>query len=305
MTTITLKAPAKINLTLGVLGKRADGYHELQSVMQSVSLYDTLTLRKTEGDMVKLTVWNEAGKRLSEADGMPLDKRNLTVKAALRLSEYVGKPLGCEIELVKAIPAAAGMAGGSSDAAAVLYGLNKLYDLNLSTETLCAIGAKIGADVPFCIVGGTCLCEGIGERITKIPETPDLNLLFIKPNVDVPTKEIFTKFDEGANLHTTDTAALLKTLRENTDLTYLCGTIGNDLEAVTIPMHPVIDEIKAYCVENGAKAALMSGSGPTVYAIFETAEKAEIAREKAALQFPNFTVKTGKTCVFGLEEKVD
>lgn len=305
MTTITLKAPAKINFTLDVLGKRPDGYHELSSVMQSVSLYDTLTIRKTEGEAVKLTVRDEAGRPLTEADGMPLDKRNLTVKAALRLSEYAGKPLGCEIELTKAIPSAAGMAGGSTDAAAVLIGLNKLYELDLSEETLSEIAARIGADVPFCVAGGTCLCEGIGEILTRLPSLGGIDLVLVKPNVDVPTKEIFTKLDALSEVSHPDTKKLVKwaTEKENfTDFTQLCGMIGNTLEDVTIPLHPVISELKDALLKNGAKGALMSGSGPTVFGVFASENEAFEASRTMREKYPEFVVKIAKTTNFGIEE---
>lgn len=316
MKQIEIKAYAKINLSLGVLGRRTDGYHELQSVMQSVDLFDTVMIQKTEGEGIRLSVYDEDGNPLTEEkSGIPWDERNIAMKAAVKWLKRVAlknTPVesfvsGYEIRLTKRIPQAAGMAGGSADAAAVLYGLNKLNGELLTEEELIHVGAAIGADVPFCLKGGTCLCEGIGEILTPVPESPAWNLLLIKPDINVSTKDIFTAIDSLPEYKNPDTGKLFSTLSSgiNTDLTYISGIIGNVLENVTIPLHPVIAEIKAFCIENGALGALMSGSGPTVYAFFETPEKALFAKNTAIQKYPGFIVKTAKTCDTGLEEMTE
>lgn len=267
MDSVVIKAMAKVNLGLDVLRRRENGYHDVKMVMQTVNLYDTLTISKTENAQIIIT---------TNTGELPLNEDNLIYKAAKLLSTHTGKEYGVKIHLDKQIPIAAGMAGGSTDAAATLLGLNALYDLGLNKEELAKIGVKIGADVPYCIYGGTCLSEGIGEVLTKLPDAPDCFVVIAKPGIGVSTKYVYE------NLH-------IETVKDHPDIDGMIDAIKADnldgvalkmenvLETVTIKRYPEIAVMKECLLENGAENALMSGSGPTVFGIFKEEEKAKRA----------------------------
>lgn len=266
---IQLKALAKINLGLDVLRRREDGYHEVKMIMQTISLYDELELKKAKqpGIQVKTNLYY-----------LPTNENNLVYKAAKLLMEEFHIEEGIRIQLRKKIPVAAGMAGGSSDAAAVLWGMNQMYGLGLSRKDLMERGVRLGADVPYCVLRGTALAEGIGEKLTGLPPMPRCYLLIAKPGISVSTRFVYE------NLHANDLRpeqhpdvdAMIAALREG-DLGLLASRMGNVLEEVTVPAHPVIDQIKRCMKKEGALGAMMSGSGPTVFGIFDTQGKAKRA----------------------------
>lgn len=263
--TLQLKAYAKINLALDVVGKREDGYHEVRMIMQTVKLYDKLTFRLLEEDAIRLK---------TNVGFLPCDENNLIYKAVQYLKEQYHVKQGMEIDLYKCIPVAAGMAGGSTDCAAALIGASKLFGLHLDKQTLMKIGVRLGADVPYCIMRGTALSEGIGEILTPLPSIPDCKILIAKPPVGVSTKFVYEHLDEqGIETHP-DVDGMVQAIREG-NLLGITNRMGNVLENVTIPEYPVIDQIKKCMIEQGALNAMMSGSGPTVFGIYEDREKAE------------------------------
>ena len=263
--TLQLKAYAKINLALDVVGKREDGYHEVRMIMQTVKLYDKLTFRLLEEDAIRLK---------TNVGFLPCDENNLIYKAVRCLKEQYHVKRGMEIDLYKCIPVAAGMAGGSTDCAAALIGASKLFGLHLDKQTLMKIGVRLGADVPYCIMRGTALSEGIGEILTPLPSIPDCKILIAKPPVGVSTKFVYEHLDEqGIETHP-DVDGMVQAIREG-NLLGITNRMGNVLENVTIPEYPVIDQIKKCMIEQGALNAMMSGSGPTVFGIYEDREKAE------------------------------
>ena len=257
--TLQLKAYAKINLALDVVGKREDGYHEVRMIMQTVKLYDKLTFRLLEEDAIRLK---------TNVGFLPCDENNLIYKAVRCLKEQYHVKQGMEIDLYKCIPVAAGMAGGSTDCAAALIGASKLFGLHLDKQTLMKIGVRLGADVPYCIMRGTALSEGIGEILTPLPSIPDCKILIAKPPVGVSTKFVYEHLDEqGIETHP-DVDGMVQAIREG-NLLGITNRMGNVLENVTIPEYPVIDQIKKCMIEQGALNAMMSGSGPTVFGIYE------------------------------------
>ena len=269
MERISINAMAKINLGLDVLRRRENGYHDVKMIMQTVNIYDTL-------DFVKL----QESKIVVKTDTMelPTDENNLIYKAAKLLFEKCGVIEGVEITLTKRIPIAAGMAGGSTDAAAALVGINTLFDLNLSMDELKEIGVKIGADVPYCIEGGTALSEGIGEILTKLPDAPDCFVVVAKPEISVSTKYVYENLHANELKYHPDIDGMVKAIREN-DLDGVCRRMENVLETVTETKYPVISELKKLLKDAGAENSLMSGSGPTVFAIFKEEEIANRALE--------------------------
>ncbi len=271
MNSLTLSAPAKLNLTLDVLGRREDGYHEMKMVMQSVSLCDTLTLTVGPGEGIALS---------TNLGFLPLDGRNLAAAAALRLREETGADWGkLTISLGKRIPVCAGLAGGSSDAAAVLRGLNELCGLGLSLPELAKIGEKVGSDVPYCVLGGTAMAEGRGERIAPLPTLPECFVVLAKPGFPVSTPELFAQLDsQRARCHP-DTAGVLKALQEN-DLPGVARRMFNIFEEV-LPSRKraQVEELKGELLRCGALGASMSGTGPTVFGLFEREEEARGAEE--------------------------
>ncbi len=269
MDKIQLKALAKINLGLDVLRRREDGYHEVKMIMQTISLYDELMLKKIKKPEIQLR---------TNLPYLPTNENNLAYQAAKLLMEEYQIPGGLLIQLEKKIPVAAGMAGGSSDAAAVLWGVNQMYHLGLSRKELMERGVRLGADVPYCILRGTALAEGIGEKLKTLPPMPKCYLLIAKPGISVSTKFVYENLHVNeleAKKHP-DVDAMITALRQK-DLALLSSRMGNILELVTIPAHPVIDKIKQEMQKAGALGAMMSGSGPTVFGIFDTQPKARKA----------------------------
>ena len=267
MKELKLKAMAKINLGLDVLRKREDGYHDLRMIMQTVYLYDRIELKRTE----------EPGIRVStNLSFLPVNEDNLGYRAAkLLMDEFLIKE-GGEITLHKYIPVAAGLAGGSSDAAAVLVGMNRMFQLNLSQEDLMQRGVKIGADVPYCIMRGTALAEGIGEKLTPLPNTPDCYVVLAKPPIHVSTQFVYGNLRANELTEHPDIDGQVEAIRSG-DFYGMAQRMGNVLETVTIPAHPVIQEIKDTMMSAGAVNAMMSGSGPTVFGLFDDQEKAQAA----------------------------
>ena len=270
MKQIRLKAMAKINLGLDVVRKREDGYHEVRMIMQTVNLYDKLWISVSE----------EPGIRLETNLGfLPVNEDNLICKAAKLLMDEYDIRRGVDIQLKKFIPVAAGMAGGSTDAAATLIGMNKLFNLNLSRKVLMEYGVKLGADVPYCITGGTALSEGIGEILTPLPDVPKGYVLVAKPGINVSTKFVYTNLKLNEVMKHPDIDAQIEAIKEQ-DFRKMAGLMGNVLESVTIPAHPIIQEIKDFMMEEGAVNAMMSGSGPTVFGLYDNQNLAKKACEK-------------------------
>ena len=269
MDTIRLKARAKINLGLDVVRRREDGYHEVKMVMQMLRLYDQIDIEKTQESGILVR---------SNLSFLPTDERNIAYKAAKVMIDQFGLEQGVIIRIEKHIPVAAGMAGGSTDCAAVLYGMNKLFGLRLNQKKLRELGVKLGADVPYCLMRQTALSEGIGEILTPISPLQDCPILIAKPSVSVSTRHVYEhlKLDEQT-MHP-DIDGIVTALVDG-DLYGVTDRMANVLETVTVPEHPVIDEIKKQMMASGAVNALMSGSGPTVFGIFDDEEKAKKACE--------------------------
>ena len=258
------KAYGKINLSLDVLGRRKDGYHDVSMVMQTVDIYDVITLSKLEGkDEIVLT---------TDVEGLPTGEGNIVYKAIKLIKEEYGIDTGVSVHIEKHLPIAAGMGGGSADAAAALRGMNRLFGLGLKSE-------RLGADVPFLIKGGISLAEGIGEKLTALPAFPECSLIIVKPNVSVSTKEVYEAFDSLTEVVHPNIKKLTDSLGKE-DLGYIVKLLGNVLEDVTIKKHGIIDEIKRSLLENGAVFSMMTGSGPTVFGIFEDEEKAVMAGKR-------------------------
>lgn len=270
MKEIRMKALAKINLGLDVVKKREDGYHEVRMIMQTVKLYDKIDIHKMDKPGIRLK---------TNLQYLPVDENNLAYRAARLLIEEFGIPKGVSIRLRKVIPIAAGMAGGSSDAAAVLVGLNRIFQLGLTKQELMERSVKLGADVPYCILRGTALAEGIGEKLTRLPAMPKCHVLIAKPGIHVSTKMVYTNLRADELVSHPDIDGQIAAIRER-DLRRAAELMGNVLETVTIPAYPVIGKIKEKMMAYGALGAMMSGSGPTVFGLFEDEEKARYAYEK-------------------------
>lgn len=276
MDKMELKALGKINLGLDVLGKRPDGYHDVRMVMQTIYLYDQITITKRKESGIGLS---------TNLFYLPVNENNLAYRAAKLLMDEFEIRSGVDIFLEKHIPVAAGMAGGSSNAAAVLYGINRMFDLGLSTEELMKRGVSLGADVPYCIMRGTVLAEGIGEILTPLPPMPRCQIVVAKPPVSVSTKMVYEKIDSRRIVEHPDIDGIIEGLKEG-DVTKIASCMGNVLEQVTVEEYPVIDKIKKLMNEGGAKGAMMSGSGPTVFGIFtekSLAKKAALKIREAGL----------------------
>ena len=291
MDKLTLKAMAKINLGLDVVRRRPDGYHEVRMIMQTVGLYDRLTFEKTEEDALRLE---------SSMKRLPTDGDNLIIRAASLLKEEFGIREGLSIRLDKRIPVAAGMAGGSTDAAAALTAVNRMFDLGLTEEQLRERAVKIGADVPYCLQGGTALSEGIGEILTALPPAPACHVVVAKPPVHVSTKWVYQNLHLEQVTEHPDIDGMAESIRQG-DYAGVVRRLSNVLESVTVPRYPVIAQIRDFLRENGADGALMSGSGPTVFALFDDRERAKQALEalrKTGLAAQTFlTALTERTCV--------
>ena len=267
MDNISLKALAKINLGLDVVRRREDGYHEVRMIMQTIHLYDKLEITKTKEPGILIT---------SNLSYVPTNENNLVYKAAKILMDEFDIREGVSVNLIKRIPVAAGMAGGSSDAASMLYGMNQIFDLKLSRKQLMERGVKIGADVPYCLMRGTALAEGIGEKLTQLPPMVKCLVLIAKPQISVSTKFVYENLKLNEETEHPDIDQLVTDIK-NKDLHAVAGHMGNVLETVTIPEYPIIARIKAQMMKSGAVNSMMSGSGPTVFGLFEdekTAKKA-------------------------------
>ena len=269
MKAIKLNAPAKINLLLDIIKLLPNGYHSLFMVMQSVDLCDEVEVTLRDDGKITLECSEKA---------LPTDEKNIAYKAAVKFFEASNLNFGADIKLTKNIPFEAGLAGGSTDAAAVLKALNTLCKTKLTNEELCRIGVKLGADVPYCIMRGTVLAEGIGEILTPLPAMPKCAILIAKPNISVSTKMVYEALDAKEIERHPDIEGILDGL-EKGDLARVASSMGNVLEAVTIERYPVIEEIKTAMKEEGALNAMMSGSGPTVFGIFEDKTKAREAQQ--------------------------
>ena len=270
------KAYAKINIGLDVLRRRSDGYHEVRMIMQTVDLCDDLLFEKTQQPGIVLKTNN---------DELPVNGDNLICKAAALLFRERGIKEGVKITLTKRIPIAAGMAGGSSDAAATMRGLNELFGMGYSTRELQALGVTLGADIPYCLVGGTMLSEGIGEILTPLPAPPVCHLVVAKPDINVSTGFVYGNLHADTLTEHPDIEGMIEALKTGS-LQGITDRLGNVLETVTVKEYPVIEELKELLWSKGAENALMSGSGPTVFGIFvnrEVAEKAASAIKEQGL----------------------
>ncbi len=289
MKTITETAYAKINLGLDIIGKRKDGYHEVSMIMQSVGLSDEIVIAPGQ-DQTPITV-------ASEMPGLSCGSDNLAYKAAELLAKHAGVSPNVHIALKKKIFLAAGLAGGSSDAAAVLRGLNKYWRLNLTTDELKRLAAQLGSDVPFCIEGGTALATGRGEALTQLPDLPPALVVLAKPKgLEVSTAWVYQNYNKGRVVNAPCIWQLEERLREGARA--IAPYMGNVLETVTIPAHPVIASIKAAMLSAGAYYAMMSGSGPTVFALVPDEDTAA----DVAASLNDFSVETAITTTVGRVE---
>lgn len=273
---ISLKALAKINLGLDVVRRREDGYHEVRMIMQTIHLYDRLDIKRTKESGIQIQ---------TNLSFLPVNENNLIYKAAKLLMDEFSITDGVSVKLDKRIPVAAGMAGGSTDAAAMLFGMNRLFSLGLTKRQLMERGVQIGADVPYCIMRGTALAEGIGEALSPLPPMVKCPVLIAKPSISVSTKFVYQNLKlDDTTIHP-DIDLLIDDIKAK-NLHDIAAHMGNVLETVTIPNYPVIDEIKKHMLSNGAVGAMMSGSGPTVFGLFDdedTAKKAYKAMRSSHL----------------------
>ena len=284
MATIETKAYAKINLALDVTGVRDDGYHEVRMVMQTLSLHDRIYIMETDNDSITMT---------TNLPFLPADRSNLAYLAAQFFMEETGIKKGLHISLNKHIPVSAGLAGGSSDAAAVLRGLNVLFNAKVPNEKLMEIAARLGADVPYCLMGGTVLSEGIGEKLTSLFNAPYASCLLIKPSFSVSTKHIYEKLDLNTVKHHPDIDKMIAAITSGSH-SAICEASENILEPVTTAEYPEVAEIKKLLLENGADCAVMSGSGPTVFGLYNDKEKAKEAFIKfKAGKYAKYSFMTG------------
>lgn len=257
------KAPAKINLSLDVLHKRDDGFHEVEMVMTMVDLADRLEMEELPRDTIMIT---------SQAGYIPLDEKNLAFQAAKLIKERYDVKKGVYIHLDKKIPVAAGLAGGSSDAAAALRGLNRLWGLNIGEEELRKLGEELGSDVPFCVSGGTAIATGRGEKLEFLPSPPQCWVVLAKPPINVSTGEIYGKLQADQIQYHPDTKSIIEAIKAK-DFSGLCQSMGNVLEDVTLSLYPQVEQFKRAMVRMGADGVLMSGSGPTVFGLVQRESK--------------------------------
>ena len=272
---ISLKSRAKINITLDVTGKRPNGYHDLSMIMQTINLYDILYIRKMHAQGIKLT---------TNLRWLPSDERNIAYQAVKLFKETYGITTGISIELNKRIPVAAGMAGGSSNAAAALIGMNTLFETGLEDKQLMELGLKLGADVPYCIMGGTALAEGIGDILTPLPPMPNCYVLIAKPKINVSTPTVFKDLDISKIYKRPDTNKVIQAIAQR-DINTVASNMCNVLETVTVKKYPVITTIKKTMLEYGAQGAIMSGSGPTVFGLYYSKDKAYKTARKLKLEY--------------------
>ncbi|MGM8366798.1 4-(cytidine 5'-diphospho)-2-C-methyl-D-erythritol kinase [Virgibacillus sp. W0181] len=258
------KAPAKINLSLDVLGKRDDGYHEVEMIMTTIDLYDRIELESLPSNEIQVSVATRY---------VPSDERNLAYKAAKVMKDWLNIKKGVHIKIKKSIPVAAGLGGGSADAAAVLRGLNRLWNLQLSNKALAGIGIEIGSDVPFCVYNKTALVQGRGEKVTPLPRPPACWVVLAKPDIGVSTTKIFQLLDTVDIVHP-QTDNIIQALKFS-DFDMLCMYTANVLEQITTELHPEVKEIKQRMVQAGVMGGLMSGSGPTIYGLVKQEKKGQ------------------------------
>ena len=273
---ISLKALAKINLGLDVVRRREDGYHEVRMIMQTIHLYDRLDIKRTKESGIQIQ---------TNLSFLPVNENNLIYKAAKLLMDEFSITDGVSVKLDKRIPVAAGMAGGSTDAAAMLFGMNRLFSLGLTKRQLMERGVQIGADVPYCIMRGTALAEGIGEELSPLAPMVKCPVLIAKPSISVSTKFVYQNLKLDDTTVHPDIDLLIEDIKAK-KLYDIAAHMGNVLETVTIPNYPVIDEIKKHMISHGAVGAMMSGSGPTVFGLFDdeaTAKKAYKAMRSSHL----------------------
>lgn len=264
MRKICIDARAKVNLTLDVLHKRQDGYHEVEMIMQSINLKDRVVVEKICRPHIEILVENSK---------LPTDQRNLAFKAAKIMMDEFNLERGVKITLHKEIPLAAGLAGGSSDAAAVILAINELFDIKKTKEELMPLGKCIGADVPFCLLGGTALATGIGEQLRVLDPVPNFGILLIKPPYTVSTREVYSRLNIKNIQDRPNTKAMLESIKRQ-DIQGIAHGLCNVLEEVTFTLHPELKNIKEQLLKRGALGSLMSGSGPTVFGIFESKKEA-------------------------------
>ena len=269
MKEITRQAYGKINLGLDVLGKREDGYHTVRMIMQTVELHDTLTFKENSTGEITMTCDNET---------LPVDENNLCIRAAKLLKDEFGFEGGVDIHLKKRIPIAAGMAGGSTDAATVLKAVNEIFELGLSKKELMKRGVTLGADIPYCIMGGTARAEGIGKKLTRLSPMPSVPVLIAKPPLNVSTGKVYGALDSLETYEHPNIDALIHSI-EYEDILGIAPKMGNVLADVTMPMVPEIAEIVDFMESHGAVRAMMTGSGPTVFGIFEDNDEMEKCRK--------------------------
>lgn len=267
MNQIKLRAFAKINLALDVLGRRENGYHDVRMIMQSIGLFDQLYMEKTHRPGIQFT---------TNLPYLPINENNLVNMAVSLLRDEFHLDGGLEINLEKHIPVAAGLAGGSTDCAAALFGMNQLYRLGLNMDQLMEYGAKLGADVPFCLMRGTAISEGIGEILTPIANLPHCYILLAKPAISVSTKLVYESLDLSQIKKRPDIDGMTEALSRQ-DLYGITDRMSNVLETVTTKKYPIIEEIKQEMIDLGALNSIMSGSGPTVFGIFDDLKKAKVA----------------------------
>ncbi|MBO5425208.1 MAG: 4-(cytidine 5'-diphospho)-2-C-methyl-D-erythritol kinase [Lachnospiraceae bacterium] len=272
---MTKKAYAKVNLALDVLRRREDGYHEVKMIMQNLDIYDELTFsvyeNGTQPSNRKITI-------TTNKEGIPTDSRNLIYKAVELMFDEYGIEAEIDIHLTKNIPVEAGMAGGSTDCAATLHAINELFNLGADTKKLMELGVKLGADVPYCVMAKTALSEGIGEVLTPVEPLKDCYVLVVKPPISVSTKMVYTNLNANELEKHPDVDGMIEALKIS-DLSGVASRMENVLETVTVHMHPEIETIKKAMKEKGAMNAIMSGSGPTVFGIFDDEEVAKMAAE--------------------------
>lgn len=280
MKELILNSHGKVNLSLDILYKRDDGYHEIESIMQEISLKDKLTFRSQEKDMIIET----------DNPQVPIDFNNLSYKAWEKMKLYTGLEKGLYVKIEKTIPVSAGLAGGSSNAASTIKAINLLWGLRLSTKELMDIGKSVGADVPFCIMGGTALAKGIGEKLQPLKPFKDINILICNPGIEISTAYAYSRLN--LNSERLDTNGLIEAIKRG-DIKGVSKGLGNKMEEAIIEEHPVIETIKRAMIDNGALASLMSGSGPTVFGIFEDLEKMLFTKRKLLKVYPlTYTCKT-------------
>ncbi|NMB44706.1 MAG: 4-(cytidine 5'-diphospho)-2-C-methyl-D-erythritol kinase [Clostridiales bacterium] len=268
-----IKSRAKINITLDVVGKREDGYHDLRMIMQTINLYDMVSIRKMNAPGIKLT---------TNLPWLPTNENNIAYKAAKLFKESYGIKEGVSISLKKRIPVAAGLAGGSSNAAGVLVGLNRLFRIHKSYEELMKLGVQLGADVPYCIMRGTALAEGIGDKLTPLPPMPECYILLAKPGINVSTVRVFKELDLSKIDNPPLTDVVMDAIRKK-DVHTIARNMCNVLEVVTENKYPIIKTIKDTMIQHGALGAIMSGSGPTVFGIYDNKKEAYNTAHKLKL----------------------